>query len=151
MSHLIIVKLGQVTGRVTYSCHLKSVTGVPIKILAGAGGIGKSALACHFAELHRADFPDGVIGLRVDGKDVDTIAREFARCSGEEIDPEDERNATTIMQDLFRHRRALLIFDGAEAAAIRSLLPGGDRCSVVVTTRDRGLPVLSVLPALRES
>ena len=43
--------------------------------LAGTGGIGKSALACHFAELHKDAFPDGVIGLRVDGKDPDTIVR----------------------------------------------------------------------------
>ena len=114
--------------------------------LAGTAGIGKSALACHFAELHRADFPDGVIGLCVDGKDVDTIAREFALCCGEEIDPDDERDATTIMQDVFRHRHALLILDNADDATIRSLLPGGDRCAVVVTTRDRGLPILLHIP-----
>lgn len=47
--------------------------------LAGTGGVGKSALACHFARLHKDDFPGGVIGLRVDGKDPDTIVREFAR------------------------------------------------------------------------
>jgi len=115
--------------------------------LAGTGGIGKSALACHFAELHRADFPDGVIGLRVDGKDVETIAREFALCCGEEIDPEDERDATAIMQDVFRHRHVLLIFDNADDADIRSLRPGGERCAVIVTTRDRGLPVLLDVPS----
>ena len=115
--------------------------------LAGTAGIGKSALACHFAELHKADFPDGVIGLRVDGKDIDTIAREFARCCGEEIDPEDQRDATTIMQDVFRHRHALLIFDNADDANIRSLRPGGERCAVIVTTRDRGLPVLLDVPS----
>jgi len=118
--------------------------------LAGTGGIGKSALSCHFAELHKDDFPDGVIGLRVDlrtkRKDVDTIAREFARCCGEEIEPEDERDASTIMQDVFRHRRALLIFDNADDATVRLLLPGGDRCAVIVTTRDRGLPVLLHIP-----
>ena len=114
--------------------------------LAGTGGIGKSALACHFAELHRADFPDGVIGLRVDDKDVDTIARDFARCCGEEIGPEDERNATIIMQDIFRHRRMLLIFDNADKAAVRSLLPGGGKCAIIVTTRDRSLPISLDIP-----
>ena len=34
--------------------------------LTGGGGVGKSALAYHFAALHRYEFPDGVIGLRVD-------------------------------------------------------------------------------------
>ncbi len=109
--------------------------------LAGVGGIGKSALACHFATIHKDEFPDGVIGLRVDGKDLDAIAREFARRCGEEIDSEDERDAATIMQEVFAHRRMLLIFDNAEDANIRALRPGGERCAVIITTRDRGLSI----------
>ncbi len=114
--------------------------------LTGGGGIGKSALACHFAELHKDDFPDGIIGLRVEGKDVDTLARAFAITRGEEIEPDDERDASTIMQEVFRHRRALLIFDNATDASVRSLLPGGTRCAVIITTRDRGLPILMDVP-----
>ncbi|HXQ37280.1 MAG TPA: NB-ARC domain-containing protein, partial [Anaerolineales bacterium] len=108
--------------------------------LSGSGGIGKSALACHFAELHRVAFPAGVIGLRVDGKSNDAIAREFARLCGEEISIEDERDAATIMQEVFAHRRMLLIFDNAEDTAIHALCPGGTTCAVIITTRDRQLP-----------
>jgi dephospho-CoA kinase len=114
--------------------------------LTGSGGIGKSAVACHFAELHKTDFPDGIIGLRVDGKDIDTIAREFANLYGEEIEPADTREASTIMQDVFRHRQLLLIFDNAIDSSIRSLLPGGNRCAVIITTRDRGLPAFLDTP-----
>jgi tetratricopeptide (TPR) repeat protein len=114
--------------------------------LAGVGGIGKSALACHFATIHKDDFPDGVIGSRVDGKNLDAIAREFARQCGEEIDSEDERDASTIMQEVFASRRMLLIFDNAEEANIRALRPGGERCAVIVTTRDRGLPISLDIP-----
>jgi nucleoside phosphorylase/tetratricopeptide (TPR) repeat protein/dephospho-CoA kinase len=114
--------------------------------LTGSGGIGKSAVACHFAELHKADFPDGIIGLRVDGKDVDTIAREFTHIYGEEIEPDDTREASIIMQDVFRHRQLLLIFDNAIDSSIRSLLPGGNRCAVIITTRDRALPALLDTP-----
>lgn len=110
--------------------------------LAGGGGVGKSALACHFAALHRDAFPDGVLGLRVDGKNNDTIAREFSRLCGEEIAPDDERLAATIMQEVFAHRRMLLIFDNAEHAAIQELRPGGQTCAVIITTRDRELPFL---------
>ena len=116
-----------------------------IASLAGVGGIGKSALACHFATIHKDDFPDGVIGLRVDGKEIDAIAREFARY-GEEIDSEDERDASTIMQEVFAYRRMLLIFDNAEESSIRALRPGGDRCAVIVTTRDHGLPISLDIP-----
>ncbi|MGI0493294.1 tetratricopeptide repeat protein [Alkalinema pantanalense CENA528] len=107
--------------------------------LAGEGGIGKSALAYHFATIHKDDFPDGVIGLRVDGKDVNTIAREFARCCGGEIDLDDKRDAAAIMQEVFAPRRMLLIFDNAEDASIRSLRPGGKTCAVIITTRNRAL------------
>ncbi|HIK05506.1 MAG TPA: tetratricopeptide repeat protein, partial [Trichormus sp. M33_DOE_039] len=115
--------------------------------LAGTGGIGKSGLACHFGTVYKTHFPDGVIGLRVDGKDSDTIARDFARRCGEEIDPEDERDAATIMQDVFAHRRMLLIFDNADnASVIQTLCPGGERCAVIITTRDRQLPILLDIP-----
>ena len=107
--------------------------------LSGGGGIGKSALACHFATIYRDKFPDGVIGLRVDGKDVDTIARDFARRCGEVLDPEDERDAATLMQEVFAHRQMLLIFDNAVDANIRKLRPGGSQCAVIITTRNRTL------------
>jgi len=112
----------------------------------GMSGVGKSALASHFAKQHKEDFPDGIIGLRVDGKDVDTIAREFAWNYGKIIDSDDERNAAAIMQELFGHRRLLLIFDNADNATIRSLIPDGDKCAVIVTTRDRVIPALLDIP-----
>lgn len=113
--------------------------------LSGTGGIGKSAIAVHFAMLNRHRFPDGVIGVRVDGKDVGTIAREFARNAGVPIEPEDERDASAIMQSVFAARDALLLFDNAEDANIRKLIPGGN-CAVIVTTRDRGLPASLEVP-----
>jgi tetratricopeptide (TPR) repeat protein len=119
----------------TQGSKVCSIVGV-----SGGGGIGKSALACHFATIHRDKFPDGVIGLRVDGKDVDTIAREFVRRCGEQLDAEDERDAATLMQEVFAHRQMLLIFDNAEEASIKKLRPGGTRCAVIVTTRRRNLP-----------
>jgi tetratricopeptide (TPR) repeat protein/class 3 adenylate cyclase len=137
------------TGRVEELRRLESLLLKPdvtkvcsIVGLAGGGGFGKSALACHFASLHRDAFPDGVLGLRVDGKNNDTIAREFSRLCGEEIALEDERQAATIMQDVFAQRRMLLIFDNAEDAAIQELRPGGQTCAVIITTRDRELPFL---------
>jgi tetratricopeptide (TPR) repeat protein len=108
--------------------------------LSGGGGMGKSALAFHFATVYRDRFPDGVIGLPVDGKAVHEVAREFARFCGEEIDEEDDRSASTIMQEVFAHRRMLLIFDNADRAELKSLRPGGQRCALIVTTRDRQLP-----------
>jgi tetratricopeptide (TPR) repeat protein len=108
--------------------------------LSGGGGMGKSALAVHFATVHRDKFPDGIIGLPVDGKTAREIACEFARRCGEEIDEEDDRSATTIMQEVFAGRRMLLIFDNADRADLKSLRPGGNNCALIVTTRDRLIP-----------
>ena len=114
--------------------------------ITGPPGMGKSALASHFAELHKNYFVDGIIGLRVDGKDVDTIAREFSRSCGIEIAHDDKRDANTIMQEVFLHRTMLLIFDNANDSSIRFLFPGGNKCAVIVTTRDRGLPISLDIP-----
>lgn len=109
--------------------------------LTGGGGVGKSALAYHFAALHRYEFPDGVIGLRVDKKDVNTIARQLARMIGHPIHEDDDIEAREIMQRFFAPRRMLLIFDNAEEARIKVLRPGGNRCAIIVTTRKQNLPV----------
>jgi len=45
--------------------------------LSGGGGIGKTTLAYHFATIHKDKFPDGVIGFKVDGKNLYEIARKF--------------------------------------------------------------------------
>ena len=111
--------------------------------LAGSGGIGKSALAFHFATIYQDAFPDGVIGVRVDGKEPTAIVNEFLRNIGKELDPEEEEhNLSAIMQEEFGPKQALLIFDNADHEQIGALLPGGNRCAVIITTRDRGLPTI---------
>jgi tetratricopeptide (TPR) repeat protein len=123
----------------------------PVAGLSGSPGVGKSALAVHFATLFRDRFADGVIGIRVEDKTADAIAREFARTSaktrGEPFDVEDERDAATIMQSVFSDRKVLLIFDNADKANVRRLIPGG-HSRTIITTRDRGLLVqLDIPPA----
>jgi hypothetical protein len=107
--------------------------------VTGTGGMGKSALAFHFAHKYKDRFPDGVIGLRIDSGTVNAVAERFASHVG--IKPETLKNysAAEIMQSVFRERQALLIFDNAEEASVRELRPGGNRCAVIVTTRNQGL------------
>ncbi|MEO0771068.1 MAG: NB-ARC domain-containing protein, partial [Cyanobacteria bacterium J06649_4] len=127
----------------------RTFTGSKVAILTGLGGSGKSALACHFATIHRDKFPDGVIGLRVDGQDSQIIARELAQNCGEGIDPEDERDTATLMHDIFAHRQMLLILDDVNHTNSRDLLPGGQYCAVLVTTRDRSIYVPLEIPGNR--
>ncbi len=132
------------TGRETELKRLKEIlidsrepSGNTVCCITGAGGVGKSALAGHFAEKYKDSFPHGVIGLRVDRKDSDTIARELAASLGIEIQDSDERSASAIVKTLFSHRSMLLYFDGVERAdSIAALRPGGRTCAVLMTTRN---------------
>jgi hypothetical protein len=119
--------------------------------LSGGGGIGKSALASHFATEYKDYFPDGVIGLRVEEKDINTIARDFIlelyRYTNQELDPEEEREAAVLMEAAFGPLRMLLIFDNADnATALQPLINAVGRSSVIITTRDRGLPISLNVP-----
>ncbi|MDT7543336.1 MAG: hypothetical protein QOE33_3240, partial [Acidobacteriota bacterium] len=104
------------------------------------GGIGKTTLAHVFASKHKADFPDGIISVRVGKKSERELAQEFVSYCHSEERPHDAADATALMRRTFGDRRMLLIFDNAEESHnIRDLLPGGDKCAVIITTRRRDL------------
>jgi tetratricopeptide (TPR) repeat protein len=109
-----------------------------IVFISGSGGWGKSTLASRFANSHQDKFPDGVIGLPVDGKAVHEVARDFARLGGREIAEDEDLSPATIMQEVFAHRRMLLIFDNVDNTDLKVLQPGG-LCSLIITTRDRSI------------
>src|ERR1041384_321022 len=109
-----------------------------------AGGVGKTTLAHYFAEQHRDDFRDGIISLPVGGDgagtsalDVNALARNFLAYCEEE--PRASETAAMTMRRVCGERQMLLVFDNADDAALRSLLPGGNKCAVIVTTRRRDL------------
>ncbi|MBE7383392.1 MAG: tetratricopeptide repeat protein [Leptolyngbya sp. SIO1E4] len=119
--------------------------------LSGGGGIGKSALAAHFATEYQDAFPDGVIGLRVEEKDVNTVARDFIlelyKYIGQTLDPEEDREAAVLMKEAFGQLRMLLIFDNADNAnALQPLVNAVDKSAIIITTRDRGLPISLNVP-----
>jgi len=125
---------------------LKNENSIKICAIFGSSGFGKSVLASHFANSNRDKFPDGIVGLRVDGKDANTIVRDFARIYEIKIDTDDERDATLLMKELFSQRKALIIFDNVEDTEISSLLDPGGNCAVILTTHDRLLPSSLEIP-----
>jgi DNA-binding SARP family transcriptional activator len=118
---------------------------VPVALVAGAGGLGKTALAVHAAHRLRPEFPDGQLYVDLLGVSPhplapgDVLAR-FLRDLG--VDgarvpvSEDERAA--LYRTRLTGRRMLIVLDNArDAAQVRPLLPGSSSCAVLVTTRSR--------------
>ncbi|MGX1676348.1 BTAD domain-containing putative transcriptional regulator [Streptomyces sp. NPDC055400] len=120
---------------------------VVISAIGGAAGIGKTALAVHWAHQVRNRFPDGQLYVNLHGFDHDRQpleAREALELmlrslglAASEIPPHHEAQSR-VYRTLLTDRRMLVLLDNAASAEqVRPLLPSSPTCSVVVTSRNR--------------
>jgi len=123
----------------------KSPATVVISAIGGTAGVGKTALAMHWAHQVADRFPDGQLHVNLRGYDPDqpVAAAEalagFLRAlgvDGKDIPVgEDERAAR--YRSLLAGKRMLIVLDNArDVGQVRPLLPGTPGCAVVVTSRD---------------
>lgn len=127
---------------------------LPVGVLVGMAGVGKSALAVHVAHQVRDSYPEGQMYAKLragDGGPVppDEVLAGFLVSLGLRLDdlPETLEARTALLRTLLARRRVLLVLDDAVTAEqVRPLLPGSAECGVLVTTRSQlaGLPALQV-------
>ncbi|RSS79940.1 XRE family transcriptional regulator [Streptomyces sp. WAC06614] len=118
----------------------------PVCLVVGPAGVGKTALVLHWAHHDPAGVTDGRLytdlrGFSGTGEPAAIdVLREFLLALGVESEriPGSENAAAAMFRSLAADRQLLVILDNArDADQVRPLLPGGDRCVTVVTSRHR--------------
>ncbi|MEU4389326.1 BTAD domain-containing putative transcriptional regulator [Kribbella sp. NPDC023855] len=117
---------------------------MPVAVVSGPPGVGKSALSVHIGHRLRAHFPDGHWHVRLAGasssprEPLDVLA-ELLGLAGlepqaipEELDPR-----AALLRSTLADRRVLLVLDDArDARQVLPLLPGTAGNAVLITSRN---------------
>jgi transcriptional regulator with XRE-family HTH domain len=137
-------ELDRISAALTGSCGAPGT--VPLAVLDGPPGVGKTALALRWAHQNLARFPDGVLFADLRGYAPDTapvrpadVLAEFCRALGV-LDrmPAGEHQRAALLRSLLTGRRVLLVLDNAlDTPHVRPLLPASPTCAVLVTSRRR--------------
>ncbi len=120
---------------------------VILAVLMGSAGVGKTALAIHWAHRVARRFHDGQLYVNLRGFDpeAEPVTPSEALCGFLEalaVPPHHVPASPVAQAALFRSvvagRRLLIVLDNAVSAEqVRPLLPGTDGCMVLVTSRNR--------------
>ena len=118
-----------------------------ISAVGGMAGIGKTALALHWAHQVAGRFPGGQLYVNLRGfdpADAPVAPGEAIRgfLDGLGVDPAlipvDPQAQASLYRSLLAGRRVLVVLDNArDAGQVRPLLPGTAACLVVVTSRSQ--------------
>ncbi|GAB2993248.1 CHAT domain-containing protein [Saccharothrix stipae] len=147
--------IGHFTGREPELAELDALLGehfteVVVSAVSGTAGVGKTALAIHWAHRVRDRFPDGQLYVDLRGYDRELplehgdVLAGFLRALGVVDVPNDVQERAALYRSLLADRRVLVVLDNARTASqVLPLLPGSPGCFVIVTSRD-ALPELRV-------
>jgi tetratricopeptide (TPR) repeat protein len=118
---------------------------VPMVVVTGEPGIGKTALAVNWAWRHVSEFADGVLyqDLRGWGPDEPASPEEvlvnWLNQLGLDTSalPDDVASLSSALRSALAGRRVLVLLDNArDEEQVRPLLPGTPLCPVLITSRE---------------
>ncbi|NUT46157.1 MAG: tetratricopeptide repeat protein [Saccharothrix sp.] len=127
---------------------------VSVVVITGTAGVGKTALALHWAHQVRHHYPDGQLYVNLRGYDPGEpitpgqALDRFLRALGVPASaiPTDVETAAEAYRSIIADQRVLIVLDNAASVPqVRPLLPGTASCLVLVTSRSQlsGLAVWS--------
>jgi transcriptional regulator with XRE-family HTH domain len=147
---------GSVPDFIGRAAELEQLTGLPRKaraddaavvcVVSGMAGVGKTALAVHWAHRVAERFPDGQLYANLRGFDPSEAPAEPAQVLSGFLDalgavresvPEGLDARAGLYRTLLAGKRILVVLDNAhDEAHVRPLLPGTASCPVLVTSRN---------------
>lgn len=126
---------------------------VPVLLVVGKGGVGKTALAIHAAHAIADHFVDGQLFADLHGAGVHPVSpmqvlerfiRAFGVSGGQVPDSVDER--AEMYRSLLADRRVLVVLDDAASERqVRPLLPGSATAGLIITSRNRLTGIAGIL------
>ncbi|MBO0802967.1 MAG: cytochrome C [Nocardiopsaceae bacterium] len=117
-----------------------------VVVIVGSAGVGKTALALHWAHRIRDRFPDGELYANLRGFDeglpasAGAVLDRFLRDLGvpAETIPADLDERAALYRSLVAGRRILILLDNAaDVGQVRPLIPGDSGPFVIITSRNQ--------------
>lgn len=136
------VEVGSLTSLLTPT---PDSVGVPMAVISGPPGVGKTALALQVAHLLRHVFPDGQMHVELAGstqlpRDPAEVLGELLRALGlhGSAIPDSATERAALLRSQMAGQKILVMADDARSVdQVRPLLPGTAGCAVIVTSRSR--------------
>jgi transcriptional regulator with XRE-family HTH domain/tetratricopeptide (TPR) repeat protein len=127
--------------------ELAGAGSVPIVVLHGMGGVGKTALAVLAAHRLAAEFPDGCLFVSLHSYAADQPAISVSDAldallrrlgvPGRSIPERAEERAAYYRSVLYDRRVLVIVDDASRADQVRQMAPAGAGCAMLVTSRRR--------------
>lgn len=136
-------EIGQIRQQLTHPGSEDAPVAVPVVVLVGRGGVGKTSIAVHASHGVAAHFPDGQLFADLHGGTSHRVSptqvlERFLHAlgvPGPQI-PEGLDERAEVYRNLLADRKVLVVLDGATSESqVLPMLPGTGAAAVIITSR----------------